>query len=156
MGVAAAGASSMASLALTAMGTISAGQGADAADQMKADQAERAADFGKLQATLTDTTMRENLNTTLGNIEAIRAAGNIDPTSPTTAAVLDRQTQISNRQRTAADVSINSQVEADEASASYLRQAGSFAVTQSYLQAAAGVAGGVAKGASSGVFGFGG
>src|SRR6185503_19379850 len=101
-------------------------------------------------------TMRENLNTTLGNIEAIRAAGNIDPTSPSTSAVLDRQAQISNRQRTAADVTINSQVAADEASANYLRQAGKFAVTQSYLQAAAGVAGGVAKGMSGGTFGFGG
>jgi hypothetical protein len=51
---------------------------------MQAERAERAAQFGKLQATLADTTMRENLNTTLSNIDVIRAAAKIDPTSPTT------------------------------------------------------------------------
>jgi hypothetical protein len=55
-------------------------------DEMLADQADRAADFGRLQAGLTDVTLREDLNRTLGNIETIRAAGRVDPSSPTTAA----------------------------------------------------------------------
>lgn len=154
MGAAAAGASSMASLALTAAGTISKGQGEKAADEMQAAKAEQAAEFGKLNAGLTDSVMRENLNTTLGNIDVIRAAGNIDPTSPTTAAIEDRQSQVSNRQRNAALVSINAQVASDQASAAYLRQAGSFALKQSYLGAAAGVLGGIGKGLGSGSFGL--
>lgn len=144
----------MASLALTAAGTISKGQGVQAADEMQAAKAEQAAEFGKLQAGLTDTVMRENLNTTLGNISVIRAAGNIDPTSPTTAAIEDRQSQISNRQRNASLVSINAQVASDQASAAYLHQAGAFALKQSYLGAAAGVFGGISKGLSSGSFGL--
>jgi hypothetical protein len=34
--------------------------------------------------------MRENLNVTLGNIEAVRGAAGVDPTSPTTAALMER------------------------------------------------------------------
>lgn len=136
---------SLASLGLTAAGTVAKGQGVQAADEMQAARADRAAEFGKVQATLTDTTMRENLNTTLGNIDVIRAASNIDPSSPTTAALEDRQRQISDRQRTAAVTTINAQVADDQASANYLRQAGAFALSQSKVAALAGVLGGIGK-----------
>lgn len=145
-----AGIASIASLALTATGDIAKGSATKAADEFQADRATRAAQFGEMQATLTDTTMRENLNTTLGNIEAVRAAAGIDPTSPTTAALMDRSTQLSDRQRMAAVGSIKAQSAEDLASADYLRKAGDFAVTQSYLSAATDVAGGVAKGYSKG------
>lgn len=154
MGAVPAAATSMASLALTAAGTISKGQGEQAADEMQAARADKAAEFGKLNAGLTDTVMRENLNTTLGNIEAIRAAGHVDPTSPTTAAIMDRQEKISDRQRTSALVSINAQVADDQASAVYLRKAGAYAVTQSKTAALAGVLGGIGKGLTAGSGGF--
>jgi hypothetical protein len=95
----AAGGATIASLALTVASDVTQGSATQAADDFKADRAQRAAEFGQVQATLTDVTMRENLNTTLGNIETIRAAAGIDPTSPTTAALLDRSEQLSDRQR---------------------------------------------------------
>jgi hypothetical protein len=150
MGAAAAGGASVASLALTVAGDITKGNATKAANDFQADHAQRAAEFGQMQATLTDTTMRENLNTTLGNIEAVRAAANIDPTSPTTAALMDRSEQLSDRQRMAAVGSIKAQAAEDLASADYLRKAGDFAVTQSYLSAATDVFSGVSKGFSKG------
>lgn len=138
--------SSIASIGLSAMGTIQKGEGEKAAADFKAARAEEAAKFGRLQADLTDTTMRENLNITLANIDAIRAGGNIDPASPTGAAIADQNEMRSDRQRTAALVTARSQANSDEAGAAYLRKAGDFALSQSYTQAAAGIAGGIAKG----------
>lgn len=141
-----AGAASIASLGLSAYSSITKGQGTKAADEAQAKRAERAAEFGKLQAELTDTSFREELNTTLGNIEVIRAAGKIDPTSPTSQVLMDRQEMISNRQRTAALLNVRSQVSEDEASAKYLHEAGDYALSQSYMEAALKGASAVSKG----------
>lgn len=142
--------SSLASIGLSAAGAMSSAAGTNAADQMKADQADEAAKFAKLQATLTDTTMRQRLNTTLANIDAIRATGNVDPSSPTTAAIEQWNTQLSDTQRLAADVTQRSQAATDTASANYLRQAGSYALGQGNLSAATGIFGGLSRGFSSG------
>ncbi len=75
---------SVASLGMSAYGTIKKGEGDQAAADFKADKAEEAARFGREQAELTDVTLRERLNTTLANIDSIRAAAHVDPTSPTT------------------------------------------------------------------------
>jgi hypothetical protein len=151
MGTAAAGASasSIASLAFGAASSIAKGYGTQAADEFQADRATRAAELGRTQAALTDVTYRENLNTTLGNIDAIRAAARIDPTSPTTAALRDYNTMISDRQRMAAVGSIRQQSAEDEAGAVYLRKAGDFALKMGFLNAATGIAGGVAQGLSA-------
>lgn len=148
MGAAApiAGAASIASIGLSAMSTIQKGEGEKAADDFKAARAEQAAEFGRLQAGLTDTTDRQHLNITLANIDAIRASGNIDPSSPTGFAIEDRSIERSDLQRTAKLVTLRSQAASDDASARYLRSAGDFALSNSYMQAAAGVAGGLAKG----------
>jgi hypothetical protein len=138
--------SSLASIGLSAMGTISKGEGEKAADDFKATRAEEAAKFGRLQADLTDTTDREKLNITLSNIDAIRASGNIDPRSPTGAAIAARNTQLSDMQRMAATGTLRAQAASDEAGAQYLRKAGDFALSNAYIGAAAGVAGGLAKG----------
>lgn len=152
-----AAAASIASIGLSAMSTISKGEGEKAADDFKASRAEEAAKFGRLQADLTDTTDRQQLNITLSNIDAIRATGNVDPRSPTTAAVEAQSEDRSNLQRVAKEVSLRSQAASDEAGARYLRSAGDFALSQSYTQAAAGVLGGVAKGLGpSGSFSLGG
>lgn len=137
---------SIASLGLSAYSSIAKGQGTQAADEMQADRAERAAQFGKLQANLTDTVARENLNTTLSNIDVIRAASHADPTSPTAVAFEDRQRMLSERQRTSALLTINSQVAEDQASAKYLREAGDYALKMGYVDAGVKVAGAIAKG----------
>lgn len=136
---------SVASLGLTIASDITSGSSTKSADDFKAAQAERAAEFGITQANLTDVTMRENLNTTLGNIESIRAAANVDPSSPTTAALMERNTALSDRQRTATVVTERAQAADDLASADYLKRAGDFAVKQSYLKSATDVASALAK-----------
>lgn len=144
----AAGASgaSIASAGLGAYASIKKGEGVQASDEFQAKRAERAAAFGKLQAEQTDTVMRENLNTTLANIEVIRAAAHIDPTSPTSAAIEERQTMVSERQRRTALLNTQSQVAEDEASGKYLRDAGDYALKQGYLEAGIKLASAGAKG----------
>lgn len=137
--------SSIASLGLSAYSSVLKGEGAEASYEMQADRAKRAAEFGKLQAGLTDTVMREQLNTTMGNIEVIRAAAHIDPTSPTSAAVIDFEHMKGERQRAAAELTSRSQIAEDEASADYLRQSGAFALRMGYFDAATKLASGVAK-----------
>src|ERR1700716_1286946 len=92
---------SLLALGLSAYSDVEKGAATQASDEFQADQAREHAKFGRLQADLADTTARERLNTSLGNIDAIRAAAHIDPTSPTTQAVEQWQTQISERQRLA-------------------------------------------------------
>lgn len=140
-----AGPASIASLALTAASDITKGSATQAADTFQADKAERAAQFGELQATLTDKTMLESLNTTLGNIETVRAAAGADPSSPTGAALLQHAEDLGDTQRLATVGSQRGQAAEDLASADYLRKAGDFAVKQSYLSAATDVAGGLFK-----------
>lgn len=145
-----AGAASIASLGLGVFSSITKGQGTKAADDFQAAKAERAAAFGKLQAGQTDAVMREQLNTTISNIDVIRSASRVDPSSPTTAAIEARDSMVANRQRQTALLNINSQVSEDEASAAYLRKAGDYAVSQSYLDAGIKVGSAVAKGLTMG------
>jgi hypothetical protein len=99
-------------------------------DLIRAGEADTAANFGDLQASMTDAGARQQLATALGNIATIRAAGGADFTSPTTAALMGRATGISDLNREAAVSSINAQTAEERASASYLRQASEFALTQ--------------------------
>lgn len=140
-----ASAASIAGLGLSVFSSIEKGKGTQAGYEFQAAKAERAAEFGKLQAQLTDTSFREELNTTLSNIDVIRAAAHIDPTSPTTAAVEGYSTMLSDRQRTAALLNINSKVAENLSDANYLRQAGDFALKSSYLNAGVQVASAVGK-----------
>lgn len=141
----AAGGSSLLSLGLSAGSSIMQGLGQKSSLEMEADKAQRAAAFGRLQADLTDTSFRENLRNTLGNIDAIRAAGNVSPDSPTTAAVEDRARTLSERQRRASLLSIRSQVAENEAGAAYLREAGNYALLTSIVGAGAKVAKGIGQ-----------
>jgi hypothetical protein len=131
------GGTSLLSLGLSAMSTINEGKGKKAGFDFQADKAARAAEFGKINLANTDTAYREQLTTTLGQIDAQRAAGNVDPTSPTTGVLEDRQRTLSDRQRTAALASIQGQIDEDTASAAYLRKAGDYAVYSSYWKAGA-------------------
>jgi hypothetical protein len=150
---------SLLALGLSAFADVEKGAGQQAADNFQADRATEAAKFGRLQADLADTTAHEKLNVQLGNIDAIRAAAHIDPTSPTTAAVEQWQTEISERQRLATSGTLRAQAATDDASAAYLRKLGSYAQQQGYLNAGIDILGGASKwggGAGGGSLGTGG
>src|SRR5262245_3219253 len=154
--------SSLASAGLGAYGSVQEGKGKQAAydyesanAELKAQRAERAAEFGRLQANLTDTGMREDLVKTLGNIDAIRASANVDPTSPTSFAITDAQRDTAERARRAAVLTQTTQAKEDvysaaqdRATAGYLRQAGKFAYNQAKIGAIGQLAGGLSKAAA--------
>jgi hypothetical protein len=71
-----------------------------AADDYQAQRLEQAATYGELKAVQTGGQMTRQLNTTLGNIDAVRAAANTDPSSPTGAALRDNAEQIGTDQKT--------------------------------------------------------
>ena len=82
-----------------AAGAIAKGAGDAAGYRHAEDKAQRMALAARTAADETDAQLREELTTTLGNIEAIRAAANIDPTSPTGLAIMDEEQRVSDRQR---------------------------------------------------------
>lgn len=140
-----AGGSSILSIGLSAYSSVLKGQGEQASANMRADKLEQAAAYGKVQAAETGAQLTEQLNTTLGNIDAIRAAAGIDPTSPTTAAIQDKQSFVSDRQRSTTVNNILQQARQNEADATYMRSAGSFALKQGWLSAGIDVAKGLAS-----------
>lgn len=98
--------------------------------EMNADRADRAAEFGKVQASLTGASFTDDLNRTLGQIEVMRAAANTDPSSATGAAVMGAQRDKSDLARRAAMMSQYGQIAEDEAGAKYLRDAAKFSLFQ--------------------------
>ena len=87
--------------------------------------------------------MTRSLNQTLGNIDAVRAAANTDPTSPTGAAMRDNAEDIGTQQK---DITVNSilqQSRQDKADAAYYKGAASDALFAGEISAAAGIAKGI-------------
>jgi hypothetical protein len=133
-------------------------QGVAAADTFKAEQLERAAEYGDLKAAQTSAQMTRNLNVTLGNIDAIRAAAHTDPTSPTGAAYRGMVEEIGGEQKGITVENILAQSEEDVANAAYLRQASGRALLAGDIgQETAGIAAtaDVLKGISGAITGFG-
>ena len=129
--------------------------GTSAEYDFKAKRAMEAAKFGRLQAGLTDVALREQLNVQLANIDAIRAGGNVDPTSPTGAAIAGNEAEKSDRVRMAAGVTSRAQIASDEAGAAYLRKVGEYALLTGKRGAEAIILGGKAalEGARAGAKG---
>lgn len=119
---------SMASAGFSAASQGMAAQGQSTADQYKAQQLDQAAQYGELKATQTNAQMTRNLVTTLGNIDAVRAASHGDPSDPTNAAV---RADIEDRGVQAKDITvanITQQSRMDESNAAYMRKASSDAL----------------------------
>jgi arginine utilization protein RocB len=117
------------------------GDADQAADEYQAQKARTAAEYAKTAADQTDAQMRENLNTQLENIDAVRAASGADPTSPTSEAVKGRTAMIGDRARSIQVGSIMAQAQQDEADANYLEQAGQSAYDMDVLGGFTGAAG---------------
>lgn len=140
-----ASAASVGALGLSAYGSYEKGAGTQAADEFQAEKAERAADFGRMQAGLTDQFYNERLKNTLANIDVIRGAANTDPHSPTGTAVDAWNTILNERQRSIAQLNIQNQVKEDESSAEYLHEAGRSAMLGGEIGAGISIASAVAK-----------
>lgn len=135
---------SLASIGFSAASSIMQGEGTASADTYKAEQLERAAQYGELKGTQTNAQMTRNLAITLGNIDAVRAAAKTDPTSPTGAAVRDYTEQVGTEQKNIKVDSIMAQAQEDEANAAYLRKASSDALLGGELGAGGAVLKGIA------------
>jgi hypothetical protein len=143
-GATAAGGSSLASIGLSAYATMLQAEGVSTADNYQADKLDNAAKYGELKAAQTGGQMTRSLNTTLGNIEAVRAAARADPNSPTGVAVRDNAAAIGEDQKSITVNSILAQSRQDTADAMYYRSAADHALLAGGVSAAAGVAKGIA------------
>lgn len=132
-------------MGLNFLAAIMKGEGDKAGADYKAAGLERHAAAAKTAAVQTDAQLRENLNESLGNIQAVRAAQNTDSTSPTTAALMDRTAMIGDRARSIKVSNIMSQAQQDEMDAAFLRQSGDFAMQNAWLSAAGGALGTASK-----------
>ena len=111
-----------------AAGSIVQGIGTSNADKYQAEEQEQAAQYGYLKATQTNAALTRNLNQTLGNIDAVRAAARTDPSSPTGAAVRNTVEATATSDKNIQVDSIMAQAEQDQANAAYLRSASSTAL----------------------------
>ena len=141
-----AGGTSLASIGLSAYSTMLKAEGAATANEWQAAKLENAAKYGELKAVQTGAQMARSLTTTMGNIEAVRAAARADPNSPTGAAILDEQEQIGTDQRLTTVNSILAQATQDRADAKYYKSAADSALFAGGIEAAAGIAKGLAGG----------
>lgn len=142
-GVSGASGLSLASLGFKLGGDYMFAEGTATADQYKAELLDRAAQYGELKANQTNAQLTRNLAMTLGNIDAVRAAANTDPTSPTGIAVRDFTEQTLTEQKNIKVDSITAQAKEDEANAAYLRDASSKALLGGDLKMAGDVVGAV-------------
>lgn len=145
-GGSAAGGNSLMSIGLSAYSTILQSQGTASADEFQASKLESAATYGELKAVQTGGQMTRQLNQTLGNIDAVRAAAGADPNSPTGAAFREDQQNVGTQQKTTTVDSILAQATQDRNDAAYYKSAASDALFAGDISAAAGIAAGIAKG----------
>jgi hypothetical protein len=141
---------SIAGAGLGAYGDVLKGQGVQAGDVFKASMLEQAAERGRVAAVQTGADYSRKIAMDLSNIDAIRAAGHTDPTSPTGAAVRDFHEEIGLSQKSIAVENILAQSQQQLAEAAYLRQAGKTALLSGYIGAGADIAKGVSMAFSPG------
>lgn len=96
--------------------------------QYAAQQSDRAAQVGRIQADQVDANYREELNSTISNIRAIRASAGVGAMSPTGMAVEAKQEETSNRDRKIEVGSKRMQANQDENDARFRRSSANWAL----------------------------
>lgn len=109
----------VAAIGLQAGGAFMEGQGKAAAYQYQEDRAQRMALAARTSADQTDSFLRGELQTTLGNINAIRAAANTSSNAPTALAISENERDESERQRRIRVGNLRAQATQYERDASY-------------------------------------
>lgn len=93
------------------------------AGNFEAAKSKRAATVGKIQADQIDASYRDELNSTISNIRAIRASSGVGANSPTGMAIEADQERISNRDRRIDVGSKRMQAKQDEDDAKFRKSA---------------------------------
>ena len=88
------------SLALTGGSMLLSGYGGAVGYNQQAEQAINAAATGRIQANQIDAGYRDELNSTINNIRAIRAGTGVSADSPTGIAIENENSRVSDRNRT--------------------------------------------------------
>jgi hypothetical protein len=127
---------SLASAGLSTYSDLLKAQGTADADEFQARKLETAATYGDLKAVQTGGQMTRNLTQTLGNIDAVRAAANADPNSPTGAALRDNAENIGTMNKTITVDSILAQSTQERNDAAYYNSAASNALFAGNITAA--------------------
>jgi len=130
---------SIGSTLMSAAGAGISAYGTSQSDKYQAAEKEQAAQYGDLKATQTNAALTRNLNQTLGNIDAVRAAARTDPTSPTGAAVRNTVEATGTENKNIQVDSIMAQANQDRADAAYLRSASSTALLSGGISAFGGI-----------------
>lgn len=97
--------------------------GQSAGQKWEAEKAKRAAEVGRVQADQIDASYRDELNSTISNIRAIRSASGASVNSPTGRAIEADQEKISNRDRKIDVGSRRMQATQDESDAKFRKSA---------------------------------
>lgn len=98
------------------------------AQQYQAEQSKRAAEVGRVQADQIDASYRDELNSTISNIRAIRASSGAGALSPTGIAIEDKQQRTSDRDRRIDVGSKRMQATQDENDAKFRRSSAGWAL----------------------------
>jgi len=119
---------SLAGTGVKMFGDYESAQATSVGDKFRAEELQRSAEYGELKATQVNAQMTRNLAITLGKLDATRAAGHVDPFSPTGEAVRQATSDIATEDKTMKVASIKEQALQDEADAAYMRYAGNQAL----------------------------
>jgi hypothetical protein len=130
---------------LSAAGSMQQAQGQAQSYAAQAEAKQQQAYIGKIKATQVDSAYRDELSTTLANIDAIRAAAGASMTSPTGMAIKAREEEVSDRSRRTQVFNIMEQVYADRDAARLYEANAKTALTSGYMNAAGGILGAFGK-----------
>jgi hypothetical protein len=122
---------------LSAYSDILSSQGTAAGENYKAAALENAAQRGKVAAAQTGASASEKLARDLGNIDAVRAAANTDPTSPTGAAIRDWNETLGLTKKSIDVDNIMAQSAQEQSDAAYLRSSAKTALLGGEISAGA-------------------
>ena len=125
---------------LKAYGDYEAGAGKAAGATYRAQTLEANAQRARVSAVQTGAAESEQLATTLGNIDAVRAAAHGDPTSPMAAAYRDQQETLGLTKKSIDVDNIMAQARQDDSDALYLRSSAKYALQGGEIAAGADVA----------------
>ncbi|MBK8009603.1 MAG: hypothetical protein IPK23_15135 [Rhizobiales bacterium] len=120
---------------LTAAGALAKGKGASDSLSFQSEQATRNARAGRVAADQTDAFLRDELESTVSHIKAIRASAGMKD-SPTSEALIDKESDVSDSQRRIKVGNMRAQADDDDRSAAFLHRAARSTLNLSYLSAA--------------------